>query len=88
MSEATLQGLAGGIQGCLGGIASWRSLGSMNIDMPAASAPVLLPFATALGLAVAVAGTLRPLIGVLREPPALVLGGSLGRGWVPRRSRA
>jgi putative ABC transport system permease protein len=88
LAEASLLGLAGGLLGGLGGLAAGRVLGALLFDLPAAWAPVLLPFATVLGLAVALAGTLRPLIGVLREPPALVLGGSLGRGWVPRRSRA
>jgi putative ABC transport system permease protein len=88
LAEASLLGLAGGLLGGLGGLAAGRALGALLFDLPAAWAPVLLPFATVLGLAVALAGTLRPLIGVLREPPALVLGGSLGRGWVPRRSRA
>lgn len=88
LAEASLLGLAGGLLGGLGGLAAGRALGALLFELPAAWTPVLLPFAAVLGLAVAVAGTLRPLIGVLREPPALVLGGSLGGGLAPRRSRA
>lgn len=87
LAEASLLGLAGGLLGGLGGLAAGRVLGALLFDLPAAWAPVLLPFAAGLGLAVAVAGTLKPLIGVLREPPALVLGGSLGGG-LAGRSRA
>lgn len=93
LAEASLIGLAGGLLGGLGGLAAGRALGTLLFELPVAWAPVLLPFAAALGLAVAVAGTLRPLVGVLREPPALVLGGSLGGGALtggfgPRRIRA
>lgn len=80
LAEAGLLGLLGGLLGGLGGLAAGRALAAVLFDLPAAWTPVLLPFAVALGLAVAAAGTLRPLLSVLREPPARVLTGSLGRG--------
>lgn len=91
LAEASLLGLAGGLCGGVGGLAAGRALGALLFDLPAEWAPVLLPFAAALGLAVAVAGTLKPLVGVLRQPPALVLGGALGGslgGGMAGRSRA
>lgn len=78
LAEAGVLGLAGGLLGGLGGLAAGRALATAVFDLPGAWLPVLLPFAVALGLAVAVAGTLRPLVGVLREPPAATLKGTLG----------
>ncbi len=86
LTEASLIGLAGGLLGGLGGLAAGRLLARGLFDLSAGWSPTLLPFAVVLGLAVAVAGTLRPLAGVLRNPPALVLGGGLGGGL--GRSRA
>jgi putative ABC transport system permease protein len=80
LAEAGLLGLLGGLLGGLGGLAAGRALAAALFELPAGWSPVLLPFAVALGLAVAAAGTLRPLLSVLREPPARVLTGSLGRG--------
>ena len=80
LAEAGLLGLLGGLLGGLGGLAAGRALAAALFELPAAWTPVLLPFAVALGLAVAAAGTLRPLLSVLREPPARVLTGSLGGG--------
>jgi putative ABC transport system permease protein len=83
VAEAGVLGLAGGILGGFGGLAAGRALAGLLFDLPGEWTPVLLPFAVALGLAVAVAGTLGPLAGVLRQPPALTLGGALassGRG--------
>lgn len=88
LAEAGLIGVAGGLLGGLGGLAAGRALGALLFDLPTEWMPVLLPFAAGLGLAVAVAGTLRPLLGVLREPPALVLGGSLGGGSLAGGSRS
>jgi len=79
LAEAGLVGLAGGLLGGLAGLAAGRALAALLFDLPAAWTPILLPFAAGLGLAVAVAGTLRPLLGALREPPARVLTGALGR---------
>ena len=78
LAEAGLVGLAGGLLGGLAGLAAGRVLALLLFDLPAAWTPVLLPFAAGLGLAVAVVGTLRPLLSVLREAPARVLTGSLG----------
>jgi putative ABC transport system permease protein len=84
LAEAGLVGLAGGLLGGLAGLGAGRALAAALFDLPGAWTPVLLPFAVALGLAVAVAGTLRPVLGVLRESPARVLTGALagsgGRG--------
>jgi putative ABC transport system permease protein len=84
LAEAGLVGLAGGLLGSLAGLAAGRALAGALFDLPGAWTPVLLPFAVALGLAVAVAGTLRPVLGVLRESPARVLTGAMagsgGRG--------
>jgi putative ABC transport system permease protein len=80
LAEAGLLGFLGGLLGGLGGLAAGRALAAVLFELPAGWSPVLLPFAVALGLAVAAAGTLRPLLSVLREPPARVLTGSLGRG--------
>ncbi len=90
LAEAGLLGLVGGLLGGLGGVVGGRALAAALFDLPGEWTPVLLPFAVALGLAVAVAGTLRPLLSVLREPPARVLTGGLGResGRLPERSRA
>jgi putative ABC transport system permease protein len=77
LAEAGLVGLAGGLLGGLAGLAAGRALAALLFDFPAAWTPILLPFAAGLGLAVAVAGILRPLLGALREPPARVLTGAL-----------
>jgi putative ABC transport system permease protein len=89
IAEAGVVGLTGGLLGGLGGLAAGRALAGVLFDLPGAWTPVLLPFAVVLGLSVAVAGVLRPLAGVLRQPPALTLGGALvsgGRGF--ERGRA
>ncbi len=80
LTEASLIGLAGGLAGGLGGLVAGRLLARGLFDLGTAWNPTLLPFALLLGLTVAVAGTLRPLAGVLRNPPALILGGGLGQG--------
>ncbi len=89
LTEASLIGVAGGLAGGLGGLVAGRLLARGLFDLGTAWNPALLPFAVLLGLAVAVAGTLKPLSGVLRNPPALILGGGMGgrRGGLGR-SRA
>ncbi len=78
LTEASLIGVAGGLAGGVGGLAAGRLLARALFHLGAGWNPALLPFAVVLGLVVAVAGTLHPLAGVLRNPPALVLGGGLG----------
>ncbi|MFP3939619.1 MAG: ABC transporter permease, partial [Thermoanaerobaculia bacterium] len=70
LAEAALLGLAGGLLGGLAGLAAGRFLAAALFELPADWHLVLLPFAAVLGLAVAVAGTARPLWSVLRLPPA------------------
>ena len=80
LTEATLLGAAGGLAGGLSGLAAGRWLAAGLFGLPDAWVPALLPPAVALGLAVAVAGTLRPLSRVLSVPPAATLAGGVGTG--------
>ncbi len=75
LTEAALIGVVGGLLGGAAGMATGRWLAQALFGLPEAWVPVLLPLAVALGLAVAVAGTLRPLTRVLRSAPASVLAG-------------
>ena len=78
LTEAALIGIVGGLLGGAGGLAAGHWLARALFGLAGAWVPVLLPLAVLLGLAVAVAGTLRPLARVLQSAPAAVLAGGAG----------
>jgi len=78
LTEAALLGVVGGLLGGAGGLAAGHWLARALFGLGEAWVPVLVPLAVVLGLAIAVAGTLRPLARVLRSEPASVLAGGGG----------
>jgi putative ABC transport system permease protein len=73
LSEAGLLGLLGGLLGGSLGLAGGRFLGSGVLGIAVPWMPVLVPFAAALGLAVAVAASLAPVLRGLERPPPMML---------------
>lgn len=73
LAEAALLGLVGGLAGGVAGLAAGRLLGARVFGVAIAWMPVLLPFATALGLAVALVGGLAPVLRAVQKHPATIL---------------
>jgi putative ABC transport system permease protein len=73
LSEAALLGLLGGALGGAAGLAGGRLLGSGALGVAVPWMPQLLPFAALLGLGVAVAASLAPVVRALERYPAEIL---------------
>ena len=73
LCESALLGAAGGLAGGLAGLAGGRLLGSLLLGATPPAAPVLLPFAVLLGIAIAVVGSLPPVARALRRHPGSLL---------------
>lgn len=73
LSEAALLGILGGLAGGLGGLVAGRLLGSGALGIAVPWMPILLPFATLLGLGVAVVASLAPVLRALERYPAAIL---------------
>jgi putative ABC transport system permease protein len=73
LSEAALLGILGGLAGGLGGLVAGRWLGSGALGIEVPWMPILLPFATLLGLGVAVVASLAPVLRALERYPAAIL---------------
>jgi putative ABC transport system permease protein len=73
LSEAALLGSLGGLLGGGLGLAAGRQLGASALGVAVPWAPVLLPFAVLLGLAVAVAASALPVSRALGRYPAALL---------------
>ena len=73
LGEAALLGAAGGLAGGLAGVAGGPLLGRLLLGAAAPRAPILLPFAIGLGIAIAVLGSLPPVARALRRHPGSLL---------------
>lgn len=73
LSEAALLGLLGGLVGGVAGLAAGRLLGAGALGVSVPWMPMLLPFATLLGLLVAVLASLAPVLRALERYPADIL---------------
>ncbi len=73
LSEAALLGLLGGLVGGVAGLAAGRLLGAGALGVAVPWMPMLLPFATLLGLLVAVLASLAPVLRALERYPADIL---------------
>lgn len=73
LSEAALLGLAGGLAGGSAGLVAGRLLGSGVLGVDVSWVPLLIPFAALLGLLVAVAASLAPVLRALERYPAAIL---------------
>lgn len=73
LSEAALLGGLGGLLGGAAGLVAGRLLGSGILGVAVPWMPVLLPFATLLGLAVAVLASAAPVARALERYPADIL---------------
>lgn len=73
LTEAGILGLCGGLAGGLFGLVAGRLLGSAVFGLEVPWMPALLPVAIGLGLAVAVLGSLPPVVRALRTHPARTL---------------
>jgi putative ABC transport system permease protein len=71
--EAALLGLAGGLAGGALGLPAGRLLGEGALGVAVPAAPVLVPFAAALGLLLAGLASLPPVLRALRRHPASLL---------------
>jgi len=71
--EAALLGLAGGLAGGALGLPAGRLLGEGALGVAVPAAPVLVPFAAAFGLLLAVLASLPPVLRALRRHPASLL---------------
>lgn len=78
LAEAALLGALGGLLGGAGGVVLGHLLAERTFGIGGGWSPTLLPLAIAVGVAVAVAGTVRALHQSLSGEPALLLAG--GRG--------
>lgn len=73
LSEAALLGLLGGLAGGAAGLVAGRLLGSAVLGVEVPWVPLLVPYAALLGLLIAVAASLAPVLRALERYPAEIL---------------